>query len=63
MKNYYYEMSYEELRNLLLEISGKLKNQEGTEEELSEMYDEQIDIMFELEARYNKVSWKIPHLK
>lgn len=63
MKNYYYEMSYEELRNLLLEISGKLKNQQGTEEELNEMYDEQIDIMFELEARYNKASWKIPHLK
>lgn len=63
MKNYYYEMSYEELRNLLLEISGKLKNQEGTEEELNEMYDEQIDIMFELEARYCKASWMISYLK
>lgn len=52
-----------ELKERLLEISGKLKNREGTNGDLVKIYLEQCDILFELNGREGKEKWLNQHGK
>ena len=52
-----------ELKERLLEISKKLKNREGTNDNLVKLYFEQCDILFELNGREGKERWLNQHGK